>query len=206
MVCLNLRKPSFHFLHETSKRTIHRLVIFGQRVTIRICSPWDHYSISLDLGQDKEHTSPHEFLWRNGTKEFWKVEFLFIHWNKLCGQRLSYNIMYIFDCDLKSFSESWYYIQVFLGVCVCVCLSYFNFKNLFDYLLLFLDFEKTFDSVEWDFLFKTLERFNFGINFIKWIKILYKNPIFRLENNGWISRTCQMHGEIRKGCPLWSIR
>ena len=40
-------------------------------------------------------------------------------------------------------------------------------------ILLFLDFEKAFDSVEWNFLLKTLKKFNFGNNFIEWIKILY---------------------------------
>ena len=74
-----------------------------------------------------------------------------------------------------------------------------------DGLLLFLDFEKAFDSVEWNFLFQTLETFNFGTNFIKWIKILYTKPIFRLKNNGWISRTCQMHRGIRQGCPISAI-
>lgn len=68
-----------------------------------------------------------------------------------------------------------------------------------------MDFEKAFDSVEWNFLFKTLETFNFGTNFINWIKILYKNPIFRLKNNGWISRTCQMHRGIRQGCPISAL-
>ena len=34
-------------------------------------------------------------------------------------------------------------------------------------ILLFLDFQKAFDSVEWNFLFKSLEYFNFGQNFLK---------------------------------------
>ena len=37
-------------------------------------------------------------------------------------------------------------------------------------LLIFIDFEKAFDSVEWDFLFKCLEDFNFGSDFLRWIK------------------------------------
>ena len=82
--------------------------------------------------------------------------------------------------------------------------------DIFDYcdstdtdgLLLLLDFEKAFDSVEWNFLFKTLEKFNFGPNFISWVKILYTNPIFRIKNNGWISKTCKMNRGIRQGCPI----
>lgn len=39
------------------------------------------------------------------------------------------------------------------------------------------------------------------------MKILYKDPTFRLKNNGWISRTCQMDRGIRQayGCPISAI-
>ena len=37
-------------------------------------------------------------------------------------------------------------------------------------ILLFIDFEKAFDSLEWDFL----ELFNFGPDFIKWVNMLCK--------------------------------
>lgn len=51
-----------------------------------------------------------------------------------------------------------------------------------DAILLFADFHKAFDSVEWDFLFITIQKFNFGPNLIiKWIQILYKNPSFYVK-------------------------
>ena len=37
-------------------------------------------------------------------------------------------------------------------------------------LLIFIDFQKTFDSVEWDFILSCLEALNFGPDFIHWIK------------------------------------
>ena len=36
---------------------------------------------------------------------------------------------------------------------------------------LFIDFEKAFDSLEWDFLRKTLDTFQFGHEFKSWVKI-----------------------------------
>ena len=71
--------------------------------------------------------------------------------------------------------------------------------------LLFLDFHKAFDSVEWSFLFETLKCFNFGDYFIKWMQILYNNPMFRLKNNNWLSKTCFMQRGIRQGCPVSAI-
>ena len=59
--------------------------------------------------------------------------------------------------------------------------------------------------MEWNFLFKTLEKFNFGENFMRWVKILYTDPIFRVKNNGWISKTCKMNRGIRQGCPISAL-
>ena len=38
-------------------------------------------------------------------------------------------------------------------------------------LLKCIDFEKVFDTIEWEFLFKTLEYFNSGETLINWIKV-----------------------------------
>ena len=78
-----------------------------------------------------------------------------------------------------------------------------KFNN--DGILLFIDFEKAFDSVEWNFLYKTIENFNFGKKFIKWMKILYTNTIFRTKNNGWLSKTVNMQRGIRQGCPVSAL-
>ena len=38
-----------------------------------------------------------------------------------------------------------------------------------------LDFRKAFDSIEWPFIMKTLDDFNFGGDIKRWIKIFYTN-------------------------------
>ena len=53
--------------------------------------------------------------------------------------------------------------------------------------LLFIDFEKAFDSIEHNFLYKALERFNFGPSFIKWIQTFYNNLSSCVLNNGFFS-------------------
>ena len=71
--------------------------------------------------------------------------------------------------------------------------------------ILFLDFEKAFDSLEWDFMLKTLSYFNFGENFIKWVEILYKNPKSMIKINGWLSSKVSLTRGIRQGCPISAL-
>ena len=68
-----------------------------------------------------------------------------------------------------------------------------------------IDFEKAFDSIEWPFLFKSLESYNFGSNFINWIKILYTNIESCVGNNGYYSEFFLLNRSIRQGCPISAL-
>ena len=50
-------------------------------------------------------------------------------------------------------------------------------------MMIFIDFEKAFDSIEWCFLYSCLEAFNFDAEFIKWVKTFYKNVSSCVINN-----------------------
>ena len=62
----------------------------------------------------------------------------------------------------------------FIGKNIRLILDILHFaarQNL-EGIALFIDFEKAFDSLEWDFLLKTLDTFQFGHELKSWVKIL----------------------------------
>lgn len=80
-------------------------------------------------------------------------------------------------------------------------INYTSFKNI-PGLLLFLDFGKAFDTVEWSFIQKTFRQFNFGPTIINWIKIFYNSTESCILNNGWSSDIFKLERGVRQGCPL----
>ena len=68
--------------------------------------------------------------------------------------------------------------------------------------LLFVDFEKAFDTLEWSFILKTLEAFNFGDNFKKWVSVLYNNAQSSIMNGGFMTNYFEISRGVRQGCPL----
>ena len=46
----------------------------------------------------------------------------------------------------------------------------FEKSLLQSFLTVFLDFERAFDSIEWNFIHKCLETFNFGLDLRQWLK------------------------------------
>ena len=69
-------------------------------------------------------------------------------------------------------------------------------------MMIFIDFEKAFDSIEWCFLYECLEAFNFGPEFIKWVKTFYKNVSSCVINNGVSSPLFKLERGVRQGDPL----
>ena len=69
-------------------------------------------------------------------------------------------------------------------------------------LIMTIDFEKAFDKIEWKFIFKTLEYFNFGERYIRYVKLLYNDSSSCCINNGWSSEFFHLGRGVRQGCPL----
>ena len=68
--------------------------------------------------------------------------------------------------------------------------------------IVLLDFEKAFDSVEHEFLFEVLNRFNLGNNFVQWVRTFYNCRRSYVINNGFLSRPINMSRGIFQGCPI----
>ena len=72
-------------------------------------------------------------------------------------------------------------------------------------IILSVDFEKAFDSINWNFIDVALEKFNFGNNMRRWINIMYKNIQSAVINNGNITPWFYPKRGIRQGCPMSAL-
>ena len=65
-------------------------------------------------------------------------------------------------------------------------------------LFLFVDF----DTLEWNFIAKTLEVFNFGPNLTRWFSVVYNNVHSAVVNGGFLTNYFNISRGVRQGCPL----
>ncbi len=72
-------------------------------------------------------------------------------------------------------------------------------------IILNIDIEKAFDTLEWDFIFVTLHKYNFGPNIINWIKACHHNIFSTVMNNGFSSGWFRIYRGVRQGCSLSCI-
>ena len=68
--------------------------------------------------------------------------------------------------------------------------------------ILQVDQEKAFDKIDHDFLYKTMNKIGFSSKFVQFVKILYRNNIFYVINNGYMSPPIQLLRDLRQGWPL----
>ena len=63
-------------------------------------------------------------------------------------------------------------------------------------LLLLIDFQKAFDSISWNFLYKTLDLFGFCPKFIDWIKLFNNDIEMYVLQSGYLSKNIK----VGRGC------
>ena len=109
--------------------------------------------------------------------------------------------------DLVSTDQSAYIRGRYMGTNIRLVNDIIEYYDLFNKsgILLTLDFTKAFDTLRWDFMFKSLQFFNFGPSFIQWIKALYHKPEARIKNNGYFSEYFNIQRGVRQGCPVSSL-
>ena len=73
---------------------------------------------------------------------------------------------------------------------------------LIDYLMSYADIEKSFDSVDHNFIFASLEKYGFGSDFIQWIKTLLANNESCVMNNGSSTGFFKIQRGTKQGDPL----
>ena len=70
---------------------------------------------------------------------------------------------------------------------------------------LFLDFEKAFDRVNWDYMFRLLDRMGFGSTFSQWVRLLYTDPRAHLIINQSIQPALFPTRGVKQGDPLSAL-
>ena len=68
--------------------------------------------------------------------------------------------------------------------------------------IIFLDYEKAFDRVEWSWTLNCLRKFNFGDKFISWVNMIFKDAKTSILTNGFRSTYFRISRSMRQGCPV----
>ena len=69
-------------------------------------------------------------------------------------------------------------------------------------IFLFIEFGKAFDSIEWNFIKRSLELFNLGPFLTRWFSILYNNSEAAVMNAGYMTDYFTVSRGVRQGYPL----
>ena len=79
-----------------------------------------------------------------------------------------------------------------------------EFTKMPDYqgIMTAIDFAESFDSLNWNFLHKSLEFFGLGESFLGWIKTFYKNISNCVINNGFSTPSINVKRGVRQCDPL----
>ena len=106
--------------------------------------------------------------------------------------------------DLISQSQTGFIKGRFIGEStrlVYDVMNYTEFKKIKG-LLMFIDFEKAFDSVSWKFMYKVLRYYNFSEEFVKWITLFNNNITASILQVGILSEFFPIERGCKQGDPI----
>jgi hypothetical protein len=69
-------------------------------------------------------------------------------------------------------------------------------------IILMIDFEKTYDRVNWSFMKDTMKTLGFSEQWIDWTSIFYQGAEISVLVNGQPGEKFNMERGVRQGCPL----
>ena len=69
-------------------------------------------------------------------------------------------------------------------------------------LMIFIDFKKAFDSLNWNYMHKCLDAFNFGPTLTSWVHVFYNNISSCIMNGRFTSGHFNVTNGVRQGDPL----
>ncbi len=118
---------------------------------------------------------------------------------KILAMRLQLVLPNIINDDQSGYLKERYIGQ---NIRIVEDVSFFTKENQLPGILLSIDFEKAFDSLNWNFLYQTLTHLNFGDNFIGYVKTIYNNIESTILNNGNTGIYFKLQRGVRQGCPL----
>ena len=68
--------------------------------------------------------------------------------------------------------------------------------------MILLDFEKAFDTLDWKFIQKVFKLSNYGEKNLSWIKILQEGSKSLISQNGFFSKPIYLERGCRQGDPV----
>jgi len=118
---------------------------------------------------------------------------------KATANRIKQNLNKIIDSSQTGFIKGRY-----IGENIRLIIEILNHvdENDLNGILFFSDFEKAFDTLNHDFMFKCLKHFNFGNDLINWVKLVYSNSQNAILNNGHMTDFFPVKRGVKQGCPL----
>ena len=121
--------------------------------------------------------------------------------SKVLAKRLEKVLPYIIHANQNAFVKG---RSIFDALRAIDDVVDYSKRNCLSGILIAIDFEKAFDTLEFNFLIRILHKFNFRPSFIHWIRILYKDVSSAVMNNGFTTGHFPLERGVRQGDPLSS--